>query len=50
MSGRKWSQVTIQGEAKPGRSVYKVECLIHCNEIIIMIKVNFQKENLQVFA
>ena len=32
MWGRKWSQVTIQGEAKPGRSVYKVECLIHCND------------------
>ena len=32
MSGRKLSPVTMQGEAKPGRSAYKVECLIHCND------------------
>ena len=32
MSGHKLSSVTMQGEAKPGRSVYKVECLIHCND------------------
>ena len=31
MSGRKWSSVTMQGEAKPGTSAYKVECLIRCN-------------------
>ena len=30
MSGRKWLSVTMQGEAKPGRSAYKVERLIHC--------------------
>ena len=32
MSGRKGSLVTIQGEAKPGRSAYKVECLLHWND------------------
>ena len=32
MSGRKLSPVTMHEEAKPGRSAYKVECLIHCND------------------
>ena len=32
MSGRKLLPVTMQGEAKPGRSAYEVECLMHCSE------------------
>ena len=32
MSGCKLSPVTMQGEAKPGRSGHKVEFLIHCND------------------
>ena len=31
MLGRKWLQVTMQGERKPGRSAYTVEFLMHCN-------------------
>ena len=32
MSRREWSPVTIQREAKSGRSAYKVECLLHWND------------------
>ena len=41
MSGRKLSPVRMQGEAKSGRSAYKVECLLHCNDEAIKCMLNY---------
>ena len=38
ISGRQWSPVIMQGERKPGRSVYMVGFSMHCNVDAIKCK------------